>query len=166
MKINGIEIEELATTELLKHLKIFTVLIPFYFIFGGGFGLLGVGLALNLPGEEMWMVPVMGIVGGIIFFSVGISLLKKVRYIKKVLATRTISEVEQASADSIVKKILITSVLLIIIIPIILISVIGGSVDGSSSRCVSCGERGIYSESGYCYSCYQEVYDRIEENGR
>ena len=172
MKINGIEIERLNTTELLKNMKTFTVLIPFYFIFGAFFGIVGVGLLFNLPMEEMWIVPIMGIVGAIVFFAVGVQLIKKVKYIKNVLATRTIAEEERASADNSLKKLLIACIAIIVIVPIIIFTIVGGSIDNhggssgnSGEKCRNCGRKtDLVAGFGYCYDCYEGFVDWQEDN--
>lgn len=171
MKINGIEIERLNTTELLKNLKTFTVLIPFYFIFGAFFGIAGVGLLFN-PMEEMWIVPIMGIVGCIAFLTAGVQFIKKAKYIKKVLATRTITEEERESADNSLKKLLIACIAIIVIVPIIIFAIVGGSIDnhsGSSGngrdKCRNCGrETNLVAGYGYCYDCYEGFVDWQEDN--
>ena len=173
MTIDGIEIQQLKTTVLLKHLKTFTVMIPLYFAFSIFFGVVGIGLLLNLPMEEMWMVPIMGIVGCVIFFAVGVSLVRKVKEMKATLRTRTITADEKAAADSSFKKLLIACIMIIVVCSLVFSTlVISGIQDsssshssGSSSVCRICGrDRNIVAGFNMCYECYEGFTDWQKDN--
>ena len=61
------------------------------------------------------------------------------------------------------RRFLVIVVVGIAIFVVVLISALKGD---PSSECRQCGRRGVYSEYGYCYDCYQEVYNDIKDNGK
>ncbi len=167
MRINGILVEEMNTVNLIKHMKTFVFLVPFYFIFAILFGMGGVFILLNLPMEEMWMVPIMAIIGGIIFLWVAISLIRKARYINKVLGGRQITDEEREIAASSLKRLLIGCIAITVILCIVIVSVITGTVGSSGGDyhdCYVCGESGNikYGSHYYCPTHYAYVKTVVE----
>lgn len=160
MTVNNIKIEDLCVEDLLRYCKIYSFLAPFYFLFAAFFGIVGVWLLVDLPMEEMWMVPLMGIVGCIIFVIVGVNLVKKVIAMKAELNTRDVTQEDRDAATRSATQLLIACIAIIVIFVGILLAVLLPGMDsGSSSSSVS-GEP--WKDLGISESEYMDIYNRIK----
>lgn len=164
MKIFGHIITELNDKYLIKYYNLCLILFPCYLFFGALFTLGFIGMIYELvSGEfpkEMSIVIFMSLGGAVSMIIVAANLLKKIKPIKAEIRTRKIpNEVLKA----ILKKMLFYCTILVIVIIMIPIFVFNRK---PSQKCIECGRNPIYSKYGFCYSCYKEVYDSIEENSK
>lgn len=168
MKLEGIDIKKHTTTRLLSVCKIYSFLIPFYFLFGAFFAF-GATLPFMEPSmlEDMWVLIPICLIGATVFIWVGIALIQKVRGIKKEIDSRKISAEESEAANSFVKKIFWGSIAIIVVSVLIIAIAVGsavgrssGSSTGSGERCRNCGRSGkLVAGFGYCYDCYDGFRD-------
>lgn len=164
MKIEGIEIEERTTQSLLQYCKIYSFLVPVYFLFAAFFAFgATVPFSPDMVGEleEMWVVIPIALAGAIAFSWVGIHLIKVVKAAKEELATRDISKEEKEAAARYAKNLLIASIIFIVVcgaaISFAIISAIDGG--GTSSSSVS-GEP--WKDLGVSKSEYMDIYNKYK----
>ena len=158
MKLDGLEICKHQTWSLLKHCKIYSFLVPFYFLFGSFF-CFGATIPIMEPSmlEDMWVLIPLCFGGAVSFYWVGFALIKKVKAIKTELDKRDISDEDKVVAGGIVKKIFIASVAIIAVSVIVIVSAISGSVSNGSS-----GGRKPWQELGVSEREYMEIYNKIK----
>ena len=166
LKINGTEISKLKTAQIVGYMKTYGACVPFYFLFGAFFLVVGVAFLIHLPVPEMWIVPVMGIVGGVVFLVVGVNLSRKVKAMNQTLVSRSVSAEDRALIQKSIKKIVIAGILAMILIPAGILAFMGGSGSdkGGSKASVTCpncgtGYRADHPAAdyilshGHCSSC-------------
>lgn len=58
------------------------------------------------------------------------------------------------------KKVVIWMIVLLSVVAVFVSFIITGA-NNKSPKCVNCGRNAIYSESGWCYSCYKEAENAV-----
>ena len=157
----GIEIEELNDVWLHRYYKSHWILSVFYIFFTlcFAFGAIGFPIMLWEHWEAYDWIMLLMFIGGTIGFAFGSKYcIERTIALRKEIKSRTISEEDKNAANAASIKTAIFIVCGIVIGVIIILSVVGDAL--GDPRCRQCGKRGIYSQYGYCYSCYKNV-----ENG-
>lgn len=134
MKVRGLEIEEVSTVLLIKDMKTYLILTPFYVLFGlffFGFGIFS--WSELITDEAMWFMPLMGIAGGLIWWGAAALIVAKAFQMKRELNTRKISDEQKAKANSDLIKLLVACVAIIVVATVIILVVINGAVGSSGS---------------------------------
>ena len=170
MKIEGTDIKKINTWYLLKNCRVYSFLIPFYFVFAAFFGVPTVALGFLMDPRDladMWVIIPLGLIAAVVFTYVGIKLIKKVKGIRAELDTRKISKEEREEAERIVKKIFKGSMVILAASIVIILLAFGGSVakniansSDSSEKCRNCGrKKDLVAGFDYCYDCYEGFAD-------
>lgn len=164
MKIDGIEIDRLNTTFLIKRLKLLSVLILFYLFFGLLFFAVSIPIAAGAAGDDMQVMGFVFVIPSLIFFAVAGIMIWQSQKIQQELSTRTLSEVEKAEVNGKTKKSLIIFISTIVIGAIIIFIGINsdtGSNSHGGSGCTICGKTATHTFQGskYCKKHYNNAVD-------
>lgn len=163
----NIEIEELNDVWLLRYQKSYLVLSIIYLLFTAFFvfGTIGIPILSREYWEPYMWVTVLMSLGGVIGFACGsVYAVKRLIALRKEIRSRKINAQDKEEAQKASKRTALAICCAVIIGIIFIWFTVRGEIN--APRCVECGKKGLYSEYGYCYSCYREVYENIKENGR
>ena len=164
--IEGIDIKDVETTRLIRDYKLYTILIPFYFLFAVFFATVAIAFLIDMPVEDMWIIPIIGIAGAATFFTVGIKLTIKIIYMRKEINLREITVAEQENAKKSFMTFIIVSVAIIVIVPTIILSSLGINPledlfdePVKNGYCIICDKKATnkFQGSDYCKTHYDKA---------
>ena len=129
-KLNAIRAKE--TIRLIRDCKLYTALVPFYFIFSLFFFLGLVGYCAY-PEEDMWIVPIIEVVAGLTFLIVGINLINTSILMKKEINSRNVSEEEFVAAKNAFRNFVAVSIAITVVCSVAMSVAVTSAFESSKS---------------------------------